>query len=112
MGNCMDPLYDMFKIEVLLPEDFVDTMIEKLQDAGIGKNGHYDSCFTIIPVINRYRRLEGSDDFLGSKIGELVKKNEVKLEFRVKAHHFGVALTTIQKNHPFENPIINTFPLI
>ena len=105
-------IYDMFKMEVLLPEDCVDTMIKELRKVGIGKNGNYDSCFTVVPVLNYYRRLEGSNDFLDSKVGETVKKQEVKLEFRIKAQYFGPALKTITKFHPFENPIVNTFPLI
>lgn len=102
---------NIFKIEVFIPENYVDTLrdnLNKIRTLSIG--GNYDSCMSCVKVLSYWRPLKGADPFEG-KIGELCKVYEMKVEFACKKKLLEDTLKTIKKIHPYEEPVINVIPM-
>lgn len=104
--------YEQFKIEVFIPEEYLEELITELQNVGAGKNGLHDSCMSISDVTSLYRRMPGSTDLLGVEVGKVVRRQEKKLEVKIQAAILGKVLGAIMKVHPYENPMVNVIPLL
>lgn len=85
--------------------------MKALSEIGVGKVGDYDHCFSTTEVQGYWRPLAGAKPFDG-KIGELSSEPEIKLEVRCEFELVQLAIDTIKKVHPYEEPVINVFPLL
>jgi hypothetical protein len=62
------------------------------------------------PVQGYYRPLEGANPFEG-KIGEISESLEYKIEVNCKRELVNEAIKVTKSIHPYEEPLINIFPL-
>ena len=100
----------VFKVEVYVPTDALDELLDALTAAGAGVIGKYDHCFAISPVTSSFRPLEGADPYLG-RVGELVTTGESKVEVNVHEEILLQVIEAVRNVHPYEEPLINIVPL-
>lgn len=104
--------FDFFKIEVFIPEDFVNNLRIALNEIGaLTVGGNYDNCMAISEVTGSWRPLNGANPFNGN-IGEICFAKEYKVEFCCKEIFLKKTISTIKKVHPYEVPVINIIPIL
>lgn len=99
-----------YKLEIFIPEDFVQPLLDALAGAGAGVVGNYDHCSSLIPVRGTWRPLPGADPYDG-EIGKLSTASEVKVEVNCPRESVRAALQAARRVHPYEEPVINVIPL-
>ena len=57
-----------YKIEIFLPEKYIELMIERINNLGACKVGNYDYCASYIKVKGCWRPLESAAPFKGKKV--------------------------------------------
>ena len=75
-----------------------------------GHIGAYDRCLSWSHVHSCWRPSEGTHPFLGIS-GELCQSQELKIETCCLGERLSETLDAIRKVHPYEEPVINVFPL-
>ncbi|GAB4499754.1 MAG: YqfO family protein [Anaerolineales bacterium] len=99
------------KLEIFVPEMHVNQVRDALAEVGVGVIGNYDHCFAISQVQGSFRPLEGANPFDG-KVGEITYSVESKIEVNCRRELVKEALAAIRRSHPYEEPLINIFPLV
>ena len=98
------------KLEIFVPQKYVLKIRDELAKIGVGRIGNYDHCVAIYPVQGYYRPLEGANPFEG-KIGVIIEEEEYKIEVNCRRDLVNEAIKVIKSIHPYEEPLINIFPL-
>ena len=98
------------KLEVFAPQEYALQIRDELAKIGVGRIGDYDHCVAIYPIQGYYRPLEGSNPFDG-EVGKISETTEYKIEVNCKRELVNEALKVIRRFHPYEEPLINIFPL-
>ncbi|MBI3163569.1 MAG: divalent cation tolerance protein CutA [Anaerolineales bacterium] len=98
------------KLEIFIPQDHAMKVADALSGIGVGVIGNYDHCMALIPVRGFFRPLPGSNPFEGEE-GKLSEVAEYKLEINCKRELVNEAIKVIKSVHPYEEPLINIFPL-
>lgn len=98
------------KIEVFVPAENVNDIIEAINDEYLGDN-NYDYVYSETPVIGYFRPLEGASPHIGD-INKIETIEEMKVEFRIKKDDLSEVIKIIKREHPYEVPIINVLELI
>lgn len=99
-----------FKLEIFIPQENVDELIETLAAVHAGEIGKYDHCVSITPVTSYFQPLEGADPYIG-QIGHLTSQGECKLEVNVREDRLAETIDEVRRVHPYEEPVINVIPL-
>lgn len=99
------------KVEVYLPEEYRDEVVEALNDIGVLGLGTYDSVYAETSVLGHWRPLEGSHPFDGI-VGEHTAAPEIKMEFRIERHRRYEVESILRCIHPYEEPAINFIELL
>lgn len=99
------------KVEVLLPEECIETLRNRLNEIGILAVGKYDHVISYSLVKGSWRPLEGAKPFNGTT-GEICFGTEYKMEFRCLYEKIEEVLRIIKSIHPYEKPIIHVLPLL
>jgi len=99
------------KIEIFIPENYIETLRDELNKVNVGHIGKYDHCISITQVRGYWRPLPGSTPHQG-KIGQISEGHECKVEVNCRAKDVEVALQVIKKIHPYDKPLINVVPLL
>jgi hypothetical protein len=102
-----DPNY---KLEIFIPEEFVDRLLDVLAEVGAGEIGRYDHCSSLMVVRGTWRALPGADPYDG-EVGIQKSAEEVKVEVNCRAEVVRPALKAVRAVHPYEEPVINIVPL-
>ena len=99
------------KIVVFVPSSHADKIHKVLAESGCGHIGAYDSCSFTVKGFGRFRPLKGADPFVG-KVGKLEKVPEERIETVCMASKLKTVLAAIKKNHPYEEPAVDVYPLL
>jgi hypothetical protein len=99
------------KIEIFIPEDFLEILGEALYQAGAGQIGNYDHCKSITRVEGTWRPLEKAQPFMG-ETGQVSRASELKVEANCAWEKVPAVLAAIRKIHLYEEPVINILPLL
>ncbi|SFB29611.1 divalent cation tolerance protein CutA [Clostridium frigidicarnis] len=99
------------KVETYIPESCFGTLVQALNKIGALKIGNYDSCICCYKVNGFWKPLEGSTPFIG-KMNKLSSEEELKVEFKSRYSLMEEIYSTIKQVHPYEEPVINIFPLL
>jgi len=103
--------FTFVKIEVLLPEGYIEILRNKLNEMGILAVGKYDHVLSYSLVKGSWRPLEGAKPFNGNT-GEICFGTEYTMEFRCLYEKIEEVLSIINSIHPYEEPIIHVLPLL
>ena len=106
----MDDFTDV-KLEIFIPQEYAMKVADALSEIGVGVVGNYDHCMALIPVRGFFRPMPGSHPFEGGE-GKLSEVSEYKLEINCKRELVNEAIKVIKSVHPYEEPLINIFPLV
>ena len=101
----------LVKIEVFVPEDALAAVCAALAEAGAGRVGRYDHCFSMTQVHGTWRPLPGAQPYDGT-VGQISEGDEIKLETNCAVEDVSAAVTAIRRVHPYEEPLINIIPLL
>lgn len=99
------------KVEVLLPEEYIEKLRNKLNEFGFLSVGNYDNVVSYSETKGYWRPLEDSKPFSGST-REISFGTECKMEFRCPYKNIEDVIRIIKSIHPYEEPIINVLPLL
>ena len=99
------------KLEIFIPREHAMKVADAFSEIGVGVVGNYDHCMALIPVRGFFRPLPGSNPFEGEQ-GKLSEAAEYKLEINCKKELVKEAIKVIKSVHPYEEPLINIFPLV
>lgn len=101
----------IFKIGVNIPEDYLEKMMDSVNESIEPLYPGYDRTFSYWKVTSTWRPLPGSKPFLG-EIGKIEVAEEMHVEFAVTDKYLRQALKAIRKVHPYEKPVIDIIPLL
>ncbi len=99
-----------YKLEVFIPAEDVDELLEVLAAVHAGEIGNYDHCASITQVQGTYRPLEGAAPVVGS-VGQLFAGGECKVEVNCRENLLMEAIQAVREIHPYEEPVINVIPM-
>jgi dinuclear metal center YbgI/SA1388 family protein len=101
---------ELLKLVTFIPETHANDVREALFKAGAGHIGNYDSCSFNTPGQGSFRGSEKTTPFVGNK-GEVHFENEIKTEVIIPRFLKNKAVTTLLKNHPYEEVAYDIYPL-
>jgi len=107
--NMMEYFMDV-KLEIFVPKEYALQIRDELAKIGVGRIGNYDHCVAFYPVQGSYRPLPGANPFEG-EIGKINEGTEYKIEVNCRRELVNDAIKVIRSVHPYEEPLINIFPL-
>lgn len=99
------------KIELFIPEQFVETLRDELNVINVGHIGNYDHCISITHVRGYWRPLAGAVPYQG-EIGKINEGTECKVEVNCRQEYVAEAIKVIRRIHPYDEPLINIIPLV
>ncbi len=99
-----------YKIEVFLPEEAQEVIMEALAATRAGEIGDYERCFAFSPVTGTFRPKEGAHPHTGN-VGEITFVKEFKLEVNCRKEDVSAAIQAVRSAHPYEEPLINVIAL-
>jgi dinuclear metal center YbgI/SA1388 family protein len=98
------------KIVTFLPSDKVDHVRNAMATAGAGIIGNYQVCSFSTPGTGTFLPLEGASPTIG-KPGTLEHTAELRLEMVCSRLALPLALQTLRRFHPYEEPAIDVYCL-
>ena len=101
---------DIYKISVSTPAEYLDILMDALDEVIDPIYPGYRRCFSISDVIGTWIPTEGSEPFIG-EINMISREEEKRLEFAVRDYDLQEALRTIDRVHPYEEPMVDVIPM-
>ncbi|MFC0558059.1 Nif3-like dinuclear metal center hexameric protein [Halalkalibacter alkalisediminis] len=98
------------KIVVFVPETHAVSLREALGKAGAGHIGNYSHCTFNSEGEGIFKPEDGSNPHIGQQ-GKLEYVKEIKVETIIPSHLQKKIISTIIKNHPYEEPAFDIYPL-
>lgn len=105
----MEP-FSYCKLEIFVPPTHLDAIAEALAGVDAGHIGRYDRCLSYSPVTSRWRPLDGTRPYLGTR-GQVSQEEEWKVEVTCLAARAAETVAAVKAVHPYEEPVINVLPL-
>ena len=98
------------KLVVFVPEQFHESMLQALGEAGAGWIGDYSHCTFNLSGTGTFKPMAGTNPYIG-KQGTLEKVNEVRLETIVTEDNEQQVIEAMLKVHPYEEVAYDLYPL-
>jgi hypothetical protein len=102
---------EYYKVVTYIPPEFLDEMMDRINRSMEPLYDSYDYVFSFWPVEGRWRPLEGAAPYQGM-IGSIEEGREIRLETTAKAKDVREVVMAIKAVHPYEEPVIDLFPVI
>ncbi len=99
------------KLEIYVPEEYVEKIRDALADIGVGQVGEYSHVVSYQKTKGYWKPLENSNPYSGKR-GEICFGNEVKMETLCGIEKAAEAMRIIKGIHPYEEPVIHIVPLL
>ncbi|MEI5908042.1 cytochrome C biogenesis protein [Bacillus spongiae] len=103
--------FSKVKVEVLLPEEYIEPLRNKLNNRDVLTIGEYDHVVSYSHVNGYWRPKKDAKPFNG-EVGKVSFGTECKMEFRCPYTDIEEVKKVILSIHPYEEPIINVLPLL
>jgi hypothetical protein len=97
-------------IVITVPETHADAIREAMGHAGAGQVGDYSYCSYSVKGIGRFMPHKGATPYLG-KEGVLEKVVEERIETVCSREKLEHVLEAIKKAHPYEETVIDIYPV-
>lgn len=101
----------LVKIVVTVPEKDADKLRGAIGNAGGGKIGNYTFCSFSVKGVGRFKPESGANPAVG-EVGKPEEVAEERIEISCDSDSLKTILETIRKAHPYEEPVIDIYPLI
>lgn len=99
-----------YKVVVFTPPTHLDVLREKMAETGAGEVGEYRDCAFSCDGTGTFRPGDMAQPFLG-RPGQFEAVAEARLEMAVSQSLLSRVLKTIQENHPYQEPVVDIYPL-
>lgn len=100
----------LVKLIVTVPASHADIVREAMGKAGAGKIGNYEFCSFSSKGIGRFRPLDGAHPAIGT-VGALEQVEEERIEVTCSRDLLEAVVAAIRAAHPYEEPVIDIYPL-
>lgn len=97
-------------IVVTVPETHANAVRESMGKAGAGKVGHYSYCSYSSKGIGRFMPNSGADPYIGQE-GVMQEVVEERIEAVCSRSVLEHVLEEIKKTHPYEETVIDIYPI-
>lgn len=101
---------DYVTIVITVPETHADAVREAMGKAGAGKVGNYSYCSYSVKGIGRFMPNKGSNPYIG-KEGAIEEIVEERIETVCNRSVLEHVLEEIKKAHPYEETVIDIYPV-
>jgi len=101
---------NLYKLITYIPEKYADSVRENLFKAGAGVIGNYSFCSYNADGYGTFKANEDANPFVGNK-NEVHQEKEVRTEMIFPVHLKSQVISTLLKNHPYEEPAFDIIPL-
>jgi len=98
------------KLVTFCPVEYAEKIRLALFEAGAGHIGNYDSCSFNVPGLGTFRASEDTNPFVGKK-NVLHFENEVRIELIIPDNIRDQVISSLLKNHPYEEVAYDIYPL-
>jgi dinuclear metal center YbgI/SA1388 family protein len=105
------PSTEEVKIVTFVPADKLDVVRNALATAGAGIIGHYRVCSFTSPGTGTFLGGEGTHPAVGQP-GRLESSEELRLEMVSSKAALPLALQTLRRFHPYEEPAVDVYELL
>lgn len=102
---------DFVKIVVTVPEADADKVREAIGDVDGGKMGNYSHCSFSVKGVGRFRPEYGAHPAIG-RVGQAEEVIEERIEVTCERVKLKSTVAAIREVHPYEEPVIDIYPLI
>jgi hypothetical protein len=102
---------ELVKVVVFVPVSHADTVREAMGKAGAGQIGHYSYCSFTTKGIGRFLPEAGATPARGN-VGHLEQVEEERIEVACKKKHLSQIITAIKAVHPYEEVVIDLYPML
>jgi len=101
----------MVKIVVFVPKTHADAVRQAMGDAGAGAIDNYAFCSFSCKGTGRFLPLKGASPHIG-KVGKLESVEEERIETVCPKSKAKAVIKAIKKAHPYEEVVLDIYPLI
>lgn len=101
---------DIYKVTVSVPADFMDILMDAIDEVIDPLYPGYRRCFSISDVVGTWIPVEGSKPFIG-ETDTITRVEEKRIEFAVRDYDLPQALHVIDTLHPYEEPAVDVIPM-
>ena len=102
---------NLVKVIVTVPEDNADMLRKAIGDADGGRIGNYTHCSFSIKGIGRFVPEVGANPAIG-EVGKPEEVIEERVEVTCDEAKLGNVISAIRKVHPYEEPVIDVYPML
>lgn len=116
-GDCraLSPTWDgassRVKIVTFVPESALEQVRSALATAGAGRIGNYELCSYSVPGEGTFLPGQGALPAVGT-VGTFERVREMRLEMICPKSAAALAIDTLRKFHPYEEPAIDVYDLL
>lgn len=100
----------IFKICVMVPNGFLDSVKDAMFTAGAGRYGAYDCCCWQTLGTGQFRPLQGSQPYSG-ELNNLYTEQTWKVEMICQSQYLLPAIQALRQAHPYEMPAFDYYPI-
>lgn len=100
----------VYKICVMIPSTWLETVKEAMFSAGAGRYGTYDCCCWQTLGTGQFRPLQGSQPFSGQS-NDIHAEETWKVEMICQEQFLKAAIEALQQAHPYEMPAFDYHPV-
>jgi len=100
----------LFKLVTFCPVEYAGKIRLALFEAGAGHIGNYDSCSFNVSGQGTFRASENTNPFVGEK-NVVHFEDEIRIEVIVPDHVRNQVVSSLIKNHPYEEVAYDLYPL-
>lgn len=98
------------KIVTFVPQEYTDSILDAMADAGAGFVGNYRRCAYKGAGIGTFEPMEGSDPFVG-RVGKTEEVEEDRLEMICPSRLVDDVIMAMVEKHPYEQPAFDVIQL-
>ena len=99
------------KIVVSVPEANADKLRDAIGYADGGRIGNYTHCSFTVKGIGRFKPEVGAHPAIG-EVGRFEEVVEDRIELTCEEDKLQNVIKAIRSNHPYEEPVIDIYPLL
>ncbi len=101
---------EYYKLVCYVPKTYLEPMLDALHDHGCGSFGKYEGVAFLTFGHSTWIALKGSKPFKG-RLNKREMAQEVKIETTCPASKASLIIKVLRSLHPYEEPIIEFYPM-
>lgn len=101
----------LVKVVVTVPEKDADKLREAIGNADGGRIGNYAHCSFSVKGIGRFKPEIGANPAIG-EVGKPEEVIEERIEVTCEEDKLDNVISAIRKVHPYEEPVIDVYPML